>query len=69
MASWWRSATASGLPDLITSAGARLREVGTTNRTHLRDYEDAIGADTGCILKVHPSNFRISGFSSADTGR
>jgi L-seryl-tRNA(Ser) seleniumtransferase len=53
------------LPDLITSAGARLREVGTTNRTHLRDYEDAIGADTGCILKVHPSNFRISGFSSA----
>jgi L-seryl-tRNA(Ser) seleniumtransferase len=53
------------LPDLITSAGARLREVGTTNRTHLRDYEDAIGGDTGCILRVHPSNFRISGFSSA----
>lgn len=53
------------LPDMITSAGARLREVGTTNRTHLRDYADAIGGETGCILKVHPSNFRISGFSSA----
>jgi L-seryl-tRNA(Ser) seleniumtransferase len=53
------------LPDLVTSAGARLREVGTTNRTHLRDYENAIGVDTGCILKVHPSNFRISGFSSS----
>ena len=53
------------LPDLIASTGARLREVGTTNRTHLRDYADALGPDTGCILKVHPSNFRVDGFTSA----
>ncbi|GAA4390850.1 L-seryl-tRNA(Sec) selenium transferase [Tsukamurella soli] len=52
------------LPDLIASTGARLREVGTTNRTHLRDYADAIGPDTGCLLKVHPSNFRVEGFTS-----
>ncbi|OMH23410.1 L-seryl-tRNA(Sec) selenium transferase [Tersicoccus phoenicis] len=52
------------LPDLIASTGARLREVGTTNRTHLRDYADALGPDTGCILKVHPSNFRVQGFTS-----
>ena len=53
------------LPDLIASTGARLREVGTTNRTHLADYADAIGPDTGCLLKVHPSNFRVEGFTSA----
>ena len=53
------------LPDLIASAGPRLREVGTTNRTTLADYEAAIGPDTGCILKVHPSNFRVEGFTSA----
>jgi L-seryl-tRNA(Ser) seleniumtransferase len=53
------------LPDLIASTGARLREVGTTNRTSWRDYADAIGPDTGCILKVHPSNFWIEGFTSA----
>ena len=53
------------LPDLIASTGARLREVGTTNRTHLRDYADAIGPDTGCLLKVHPSNFRVEGFTSS----
>ncbi len=52
------------LPDLIASTGARLREVGTTNRTHLRDYAEAIGPDTGCVLKVHPSNFRVQGFTS-----
>ncbi|MEH0108177.1 L-seryl-tRNA(Sec) selenium transferase [Tersicoccus sp. MR15.9] len=52
------------LPDLIASTGARLREVGTTNRTHLHDYADAIGPDTGCILKVHPSNFRVEGFTA-----
>ncbi len=50
------------LPDLIASTGARLREVGTTNRTHLSDYLDAIGPETGCILKAHPSNFRVDGF-------
>ena len=53
------------LPDLIASTGARIREVGTTNRTHLRDYAEAIGPDTGCLLKVHPSNFRVEGFTSA----
>ena len=53
------------LPDLIASTGARLREVGTTNRTHLADYADAVGPETGCILKVHPSNFRVEGFTSA----
>ena len=53
------------LPDLIASTGARLREVGTTNRTHLKDYADAIGPQTGCVLKVHQSNFRIEGFTTA----
>jgi L-seryl-tRNA(Ser) seleniumtransferase len=53
------------LPDLIVSTGARLREVGTTNRTTVQDYADAVGPDTGCILKVHPSNFRVEGFTSS----
>lgn len=52
------------LPALMESAGARIREVGTTNRTHLRDYADAIGPDTGFVLKVHPSNYLVSGFTS-----
>ncbi|MFF5077095.1 L-seryl-tRNA(Sec) selenium transferase [Actinoplanes sp. NPDC000266] len=52
------------LPDLLESTGARLREVGTTNRTTLSDYERAIGPRTGFILKVHPSNFVIRGFTS-----
>jgi L-seryl-tRNA(Ser) seleniumtransferase len=51
------------IPDLLASTGARLREVGTTNRTHLRDYADAIGDDTGFVLKVHPSNFQVVGFT------
>jgi L-seryl-tRNA(Ser) seleniumtransferase len=53
------------LPELIASTGARLREVGTTNRTSAADYAAAIGPETGCILKVHPSNFRIEGFTAA----
>ncbi len=53
------------LTDLMESTGARLREVGTTNRTHLHDYAGALGPDTGCVLKVHPSNFRVDGFTSA----
>jgi L-seryl-tRNA(Ser) seleniumtransferase len=53
------------LPELIASTGARLHEVGTTNRVTRADYADAINADTGCILKVHPSNFRIEGFTSS----
>ena len=53
------------LPDLIESTGARLHEVGTTNRVRLADYADAIGPATVCILKVHPSNFRIEGFTAS----
>ncbi|MFC4909375.1 L-seryl-tRNA(Sec) selenium transferase [Actinomadura gamaensis] len=53
------------LPDLLTATGARLREVGTTNRTTAADYADAIGPDTGFVLKVHPSNFTIEGFTYA----
>lgn len=53
------------LPDLIASTGARLREVGTTNRTHPRDYEAALSPETGCVLKVHQSNFRVEGFTAA----
>ena len=52
------------LPELVESTGARIREVGTTNRTSLADYAAAIGPETGCVLKVHPSNFRIDGFTS-----
>ena len=50
------------IPDLLESTGARLREVGTTNRTHIDDYEAAINADTAFILSIHPSNFTQSGF-------
>lgn len=53
------------IPELLASTGARLREVGTTNRTGLRDYAEAIGPDTGFVLKVHPSNFCVTGFTSA----
>ncbi|GIE94542.1 L-seryl-tRNA(Sec) selenium transferase [Paractinoplanes rishiriensis] len=53
------------LPDLLESTGARLREVGTTNRTALADYQRALGPETGFLLKVHPSNFVITGFTSA----
>ncbi len=53
------------IPELLASAGSRLREVGTTNRTALRDYAQAIGPDTGFVLKVHPSNFHVTGFTSA----
>ena len=53
------------LPELLVSTGARLREVGTTNRTTLGDYAAAIGPRTAFILKAHPSNFRIEGFTAA----
>jgi L-seryl-tRNA(Ser) seleniumtransferase len=53
------------IPDIMAKSGAVLREVGTTNRTRLDDYRNAIHDNTRLILKVHPSNFRISGFTEA----
>ncbi len=52
------------LPDVMAASGARLREVGTTNRTHPRDYADAIGEQTAMLLKVHRSNFAVTGFTA-----
>ncbi|MPQ97482.1 L-seryl-tRNA(Sec) selenium transferase [Modestobacter sp. I12A-02628] len=51
------------IPELLTSTGARLREVGTTNRASVADYRAALGPDTGAVLKVHPSNFVVRGFT------
>ena len=52
------------IPDVMKRSGALLREVGTTNRTHLNDYREAIGPQTALLLKVHTSNFRVMGFTS-----
>jgi len=52
------------LPDVMAFSGARLVEVGTTNKTHARDYVNAITENTAAILRVHPSNYKIQGFSS-----
>ncbi|MFF5112306.1 L-seryl-tRNA(Sec) selenium transferase [Streptosporangium sp. NPDC000509] len=53
------------IPDLLVSTGARLREVGTTNRTSYADYRAAVGPETGFVLKVHPSNFLVEGFTGS----
>ncbi|HYP23107.1 MAG TPA: L-seryl-tRNA(Sec) selenium transferase, partial [Actinomycetota bacterium] len=57
------------IPDVMTASGAHLVEVGTTNRTHLADYERAITPETAAIFKVHPSNYRVVGFTASVPGR
>ena len=53
------------VPDVMAVSGTRMVEVGTTNRTHLKDYQDAISSDTRLVMRVHPSNYRIVGFASS----
>ena len=55
------------VPDILERSGARLREVGTTNKTRIADYAKAVGPETGALLRVHPSNFRIVGFTESAT--
>lgn len=55
------------IPDVMSSSGAILKEVGTTNKTHISDYEQAINENTGLLLKVHQSNFKITGFTQSVT--
>ncbi|NOX32493.1 MAG: L-seryl-tRNA(Sec) selenium transferase [Deltaproteobacteria bacterium] len=53
------------VPDVMSKSGCILKEVGTTNRTHLRDYENAVSDNTGLFLKVHASNYKIEGFTAS----
>ncbi|WP_456437063.1 L-seryl-tRNA(Sec) selenium transferase [Desulfurobacterium sp.] len=57
------------IPDVMKQSGATLKEVGTTNKTHLKDYEEAISENTGLLLKVHTSNYRILGFTESVTSK